>query len=322
MPFYSTTRVIACAASLVLAVFLAPSHSAHAQASMPTETARQFGSEQSAPGLDAVIATQSSPLLQAYGDRFQNTAYKQREVLKLPAQPLPAAIEALIVKHYDHPEMGEGLRLLIANGSVYQTRALFERMEADWKSSKTKRRRGSLSEQILRTNLSGLEPRLLALLALPLDSDRNAAANLAAHLSRRQYLPAIPVLARLGKDLPPNSSLASVYYSNLAGFRTRESMDAIVQRMLWLRTQPASTNPDQEYYYLFSSVLNAPADLPIDEAALKRSLPVPLGERFTPLWIGMLNHRKMTRYAEDAVPLLLDMKHYPRAMEVVLNSGL
>ena len=236
---------------IVAALALAPSI-ALAQANSNEEAkqlAQRLGRERSVEGLQTIVDTRNRELLEWYERGWRTTSEKERDV------PVPAAIEAIIVKNYRDPVVGAPLRTLVsANWTPYRSRELFDLMFEEWRTGKERPTTYPIREGIFRTNLQGIEPIVLAWLAEdpgPGEYDANA---IMAFLSRRKYAPAVPVLAK--RLAAKNAGDGITIASWLMEMGTPEALAVLRDRMAWAEGR---TGGVAERKYIADAIADLPA---------------------------------------------------------------
>lgn len=295
---------LACA--LAYAQAPAPSTNPNAQAK---DLATRLGREQSLEGLETIVAARNVDLFAAY-ERGWREATAGR-----PPQPLPATIEALIVKHYQDPVMGPALRTLCsANWTPYRTRALFDLMFAEWRSGKVRPSTYAIRDAVLRTDLAGIEPPLVEWLQArdaPAPEDMKA---IVGFLGRRGYQPAVPVLAAL--QAQGDRGVEQMASMALLEIRTSEAIEAVLARLAALRGSSASGAQREEREFVALRVAELPPSVPLPYARLRAALPE--GVRTHSLaWLGV---RKDLDAVPDALAVLGDTSQYPRSLEALVAS--
>ncbi len=284
----------------------APMASSNAQAK---ELATRLGREQSLEGLETIVAARNVDLFAAY-----ERGWREATAVR-PPQPLPAAIEAVIVKHYTDPVMGPALRTLCsANWTPYRTRALFDLMFAEWRSGKVRPSTYPLRDAVLRTELAGIEPPLVEWLRArdpPGTEDMKA---IVGFLGRRGNEPAIPVLAAL--QAQGDRGVEQMASMALLEIRTPEAIEAVLARLASLRGPAASGAQREDREFIAARVAELPTSVPLPYARLRAALPD--GVRTHSLaWLGA---RKDPDAVPDALAVLGETSHYPRSLEVLVAS--
>jgi hypothetical protein len=291
--------------ALVLACVLGTSSLALAQAPQkppenPNEAAKalalRLGTERSVEGLQTIIESRNVDLLQQYERGFRQTS------MNMPRRPtpLPAGIEALLVKHYADPVMGGPLRVLCAaNGTVYRSRQLFDLLFAEWRSRKVRPSAYPMNDSALNTDQPGIEAPLLEWLQAadaPAGEDRR---RIVSFLGRRQYAPAAaPLIAMLGKGGDPDA--VHITYA-LLELRTPEAIEAVLEQVVVLRNQPPE-NHREAWEQLALRLANLPASVPLPYKRFRAAMPA--GEpRHAVAW---LIHRKDMDAVPDVLAKLAD----------------
>lgn len=187
----SIALVAALALPLAGAAALSEAEKQLLNAGMSSETAREAGKAADAAALERIVGIGDPNLVQSFSNGMQQARIDQ----------LPGPVEALVVKHYDDPRVGEALRRF----GRYQTRALFDlhyaRVQVAYKSD------DPVFEQILRTDQPGVDEALLKIAArFPTRSgDVNPVALFAG---RHKHPGAIPMLMAALPGIAANGSLA------------------------------------------------------------------------------------------------------------------
>jgi len=313
-------RVIAIAVliftglTIALAQAPAPSPSRSQEAGALAE---RLGREQSAEGLETILRARNEDLLAVYTRAFRDSA--MREAGSRPGGiPLPAEIEALIVKYYDDPKTGAPLLRLIASGwSRYRTRALFDLMLAEWRTGRRRNGGPELRDAILRTDAPGVEAPLLEHLKAmpdPAGYDGNA---IAAFLAARKYRPAVPVLAAIVR----NGQTGAVRSASDALLRIGgpEATAAALARLAWLRDQPAAPAAAGEMASLAGQIAQLPPEEPVSYAALRKALPPDPDQSQKSLLIRFAAKRKDKAAAPDAIAWLGDSKLHRVSLDLLID---
>src|SRR6185369_17999398 len=106
--------------------------------------------------LETIVRARNLDLLAAYDRGLRNAT------LGKPVRaPLPAGIEAIIIRNYADPVIGGALRVLCTGGADYQTRALFDLFYAEWRSGKVRPSTYPMRDSALKTTVEGVEKPLL-----------------------------------------------------------------------------------------------------------------------------------------------------------------
>ena len=162
--------------------------------SISVDSAAQMGKANDAEGLARIIALGDANLVSSFSRAMPR------------ADPLPPAIESLIVKHFDDPRVGAALRAMAIR---YQTRALFDLFYTAARD--TYQNRDPVFEYILRTDQPGIEEAILRL------SPRFPTTTFSpypalAFLGARKYLGAVdPLIAALALDDRGNGTGPALY---------------------------------------------------------------------------------------------------------------
>ncbi len=173
---------------------------------MSTATAEELGKTADAAGLERIIAIGDPSLVTAFSLGLE------RARIEL----MPPAIEALVLKHFDNPQVGAAMRRMPPR---YQTRALFDRRYAVAKAAY--RSNDPVFEEILRTDQPGIDEALLQIASRfpPRMSEANSAI---AFVGRRKHPGAVePLFAELDSSFA-NNAMYSVPFSLLLDYESPE----------------------------------------------------------------------------------------------------
>ncbi len=314
-----TMRAIALPAWIlgIASLVLAGVASAQAPAPAPGDRnaqamalAQRLGGEWSVEGFETVVRSGNPDLVIAYERGFRTTSFKRREEAGRRKVPLPEPIEKIIVEHYRDPGMGRAMmQLFNASGASYRSRALFDLMYADWRSGRIPHGSLLMRDAILSTDLPGIEPQVLEALAGLDAGDGGDGGGIASFLAERRYAPAIPVLVeRLRQAKPGRGTNITVV---LLEFATPAAVGAVLERLAWLRTQPASPDVVSESTSIAQQVANLPPTVPVDYAAFRKGLAET--ER------GALLTFATKRNEKNAVPDMLAMLGDPKLAQGALR---
>lgn len=241
-----------------IAVSLAFAQNANEQA---RQLARRLGSERSVDGLQAIVDSRNRELLEWYERGWRDTSLKEKDV------PVPAAIEAIIVKNYRDPVVGAPLRTLVsANWTPYRTRELFELMFEEWRSGKERPVTYPIREGIFNTSLAGIEAPVCAWLDETPGPGEYDANNIMRFLAKRKYAPAVPAIAKRLRAADAGKGL--MYVDWLQSFGTPDATAAILDRLAWLRERSGGV---EERGYISDRLASLPegtVDLDAFRAAL------------------------------------------------------
>jgi hypothetical protein len=277
--------------------------------------AQKLGRERSVEGLEKIIATRNIDLVSAYESGFREGSMRARDENGGKAIALPPEIEALMIEHYNAPDIGGALRDLCAvNGTRYQTRALFDLMYAEWRSGEIRRSQYPLQDSIFQTDLAGIGAPLLELLQTLKSADSDDGKRIIHFLAGRKYRPAVPVLISLQKDAKPNTGLARTLGAALLEIGTTDATAAVLQRLAWLRDQPSGPDIGKETDFLGAQIAQMPNEVPLDYEAYKKALP----EQAKANLIGVIANRKEKKGVPDLLPFLADDKLHPRVLEILV----
>jgi len=151
--------------------------------SVSADGAAQMGRANDAAGLERIIALGDPNLVSSFSRGMSR------------ADPLPPAIESLVVRNFDDPRVGAALRAMAIR---YQTRALFDKFYAV--AQATYQNRDPVFEYILRTDQPGIDEAILRLAPkFPVTPYSGNAA--LQFLGQRRYPGAVdPLIAALAAD--------------------------------------------------------------------------------------------------------------------------
>ena len=177
--------------------------------SISTDSARAAGKAGDATVLERIVELGDPGLVQSFGYGIQTT-----NVYVLPPQ-----VEAVVIKHFDHPKVGAALRALPGR---YASRALFDlhlaRIKASYRSDEPS------FEQIVRTEQAGVDEEILAV-AGKFPSRNGQLSGAANFLGRRRHAGAIPLLLAAigpGYEPPYNTSLYNTALDLLLAYPSEE----------------------------------------------------------------------------------------------------
>jgi len=282
------------------------------------ELAQKLGRERSAEGLETIIATRNDELLRAYVDEFRKTSMRRFTDNKRKAEPLPADIEALIVKHYSDPKVGGALRTLLThNGTKYQTRRLFDLMYAEWRTGKVRASTYPIIDSILSTDLVGIEAPLLEQLQTLRQPASSDAQRLVAFLGVRKYRPAIPVLAARVRGAAPGNPPTSVLHALLT-IEAGEAVSVTFQRLAWLRAQSQGPEVAREADALILWIAQLPADTPVDFSAFKQAVSATPSDSAKGSLLRFIGVRREQGGVADVLRMLGETQFYRRALAILI----
>lgn len=304
--------------SIPVAAFAQPAAPAANLNQEAIELAQRLGRECSAEGLETIINTHNVDLVTAYERGFRETLTHIATEAKKNI-PLPDDIEALIVKHYDDPQVGAALRMLFTSSrTVYQTRALFDLMYAEWRSGKVRPSTYPIRDSILQTEQPGIEGPLLELLLTLAQPEQADGTRLINFIAARKYRPAVPVFTAMSKNAKPGAQFASTLQGALLTIGTPDAIDALLQRLVWLREQPPGPDVAKEIAALASRISQAPVETPLDYASFRKALPTTLNDEMKSSLLSFIARRKEKQGVPDALLLLAETKFYQRSLEALV----
>ena len=301
--------VLACALANAQAPTPAPNTNAQA-----TELATRLGRERSAEGLETILRAKNVDLLAAYDRGFRETAMRLYTEQGNKSAPVPADVEAVMVRYYADPVMGGRIPGLCGtNGAACQTRALFDLMLAELRSGKFRGSDQDLREATIRSQASGVEATLTAWLDAA-DAPTSYTFNSVVQvLGRRKYAPAVPVLAaRLAKGDPAQAS--PIEYA-LIEIATPAAIDALLARLAALKASPAPTAAQQSKS-LADRMAQIGPEVPIPYERLSAALPAD-SRQYAITW---LTKRKDLEAVPDALALLGDRAMFSNAVNALIAS--
>lgn len=273
------------------------------------ELATRLGREQSLEGLETIVAARNVDLFSAYESGWRNTTAGK------PPQPLPPAIEALIIRNYKDPVMGPALRTLCsANWTPYRTRELFDLMFAEWRSGNVRRSNYDIRDAVLRTDLAGIEAPLLEWLQARDPPKLEDFKQIVGFLGRRHYEPAMPLLVSLQSK--PDRAVAYTASLALLDIGTPAAVDAVLDRLEAAKAATASADEKSNNGYLLQRIAQLPPSLPLPYPRLRKALPDD-NHGYAMTW---LTQRKDLAAVPDTLVLLGDSKTYPGALNALIAT--
>ena len=226
------------------------------------QLAKRLGAERSAEGLQTIVDSGNKELLEWYERGWRDTSLKEKDV------PVPAAIEAIIVKSYRDPAVGAALRTLVsANWTPYRTRELFDLMFEEWRSGRERPASYPIREGIFNTALPGIEAPVLAWLDETPGPGEYDANNIMRFLAKRKYAPAVPAIAKRLRAAEPGKGL--MYVDWLQSFGTPQALAAIVERLGWLRDRSGGI---EERGFIAERLASLPEESHLDLEAFRAAL--------------------------------------------------
>ncbi|MEP7261865.1 MAG: hypothetical protein ABI669_11710, partial [Usitatibacter sp.] len=285
----------------------APATNSNAQAK---ELAQRLGRERNAEGLETILKTRNLDLLDAYMRGSNDTGSKRwNEERKL--NPIPADIEALMLRYYAEPVVGGRLVVLCSNATACQTRELFDLMLADWRSKKA--REFAIKEAVLRSQAPGTSEALTRWLEAADAPTGDALNSTISELGQRKYAPAVPALAKaLAKTNAggPRTNATSA----LGQIGTADAAEALLVRLAVLKKAPVNEDNTREAIGIVGNLTQFA--VPVSYARVGPMLPESAPEYAT-YW---LDKRKDLAAVPDVLLLLGDSKHYPRALDALVAT--
>lgn len=281
------------------------------------DLSQRLGRERSVEGLEAIIEARNVDLLIFYERGFRETTmrlYTERR----GHNPLPAGIEALMVRHYRDPRIGGALRILCAsNGTRYQTRELFDLFLEEWRSGKVRPSTYPMRDSALNTDASGVEAPLLEWLQARAGPAGDDAGSVVRFLAARKYLPAIPALVALQKGA--QSDAARHAAAALLEMGGAQIVAPILERLGWLRAQPSNAETTRELTFLAQRIAALPLDTPVDYATFRKALPEVMSDELKASVVAFARNRTDARAAPDLLRLLADPKQFQPALAALVD---
>ncbi|MGZ5765269.1 MAG: hypothetical protein ACXWHZ_18375 [Usitatibacter sp.] len=309
------TRLLAAAIAITL------SCAALAQAPVPanmnaqaTELATRLGRERSAEGLETIIKSRNVELLAAYGRALANSNKGVDERVR-GLVPMPADLEAVMVRYFADPVMGRRLPTLCA-ASLMRCRspALFDLMLAAWRSSKPGDDTYNLGNAVVLYEAPEALAQLTAWLTATDAPKGEDQARVMRALGQQKYAPAIPVLSALMAQAPPGKP--SVAAEALNSIQTLASAEAVLARMEAIARVPSRPEIVNESKGLAARLAQYPVEVKIPYARVKAALPADTRD-FAIQWLGT---RKDPAAAPDVIVLLGESATYSRSIEAIVAS--
>ena len=305
------------AASIVAACFAFVLLGMHAQAQQPApandnqkakELARRLGKEMSVEGLETIVASRNVDLFTEYERGWREVTAGRKP------QPLPPAVEALLIKNYQDPVMGPALRTLCtSNWTPYQTRELFDLMFAEWRSGKVRPSTYPIRDAVLRTDLKGIEGPLLFWIESPDRPQMEDLRQVIGFLGRRKYEPAIPVITGYLRNADRGTANTAV--AALIDIGTPAAIEVLLARMAEVRADTSPT-AKEERENLANRIAQLPDTLPIPYARFRAALPENT-RRYSVTW---LSKRKDTTAVPDALEYMGDEGGYGPAIQALIAT--
>jgi len=301
-----STRFVRAWASAAAAAWICgyPAIAACAESSAPAvqrtprEEAIRWGREQSAAGLEGVIAADNEYLLEAYAAGFRETVARLRSSGERAT--LPIAIEALVVKHYADPRLGPPLKGLLV-GDGYSSRALFDLRLADWRRARARGQDFEGRHAVLLTTAPGIEDALAGWMQAPDRPTGSDAFAIARVLVKRGHAEALPVVIAMledpaAREIPTLASLALE-----AGGRS--AVPAVLKRAGALVRTPATANDAQT---ILARILELESqDLP-SFAAFRAALPERMNDAQKHLLVRLVQQRADPEGESEMIAMLAD----------------
>jgi hypothetical protein len=281
------------------------------------ELARKIGREGNDDGLRAIIELHQVVLL--------NSAIASYSLSS--SRSLPRSLEALIVAHYNDPDLQRPLLFTIGRGldqegrriPQYHSRALFDLLYADMQNHR-KTRVDDFGRAILivATDLKGIEPELLSVLpSVP----REAQAELVTFLGQRHYAPAVRALRDLQEHTPfardMNGLLGRIDLS-LLSIGTPDAVKAVLDRLAELR-ESNDVQARSEIVYIVDTLRTHGSRSQPHYLALRALLPKELSPDVQGAVVRLIASRKET----DGVPELISATGHgnDEALTALLTLG-
>jgi len=292
----------------------APPDSRNGQA---LELAQKLGNEQSAEGLETIVKTRNWDLLAAYVRGLTQAGMRLSEKPGYKPTTISREIEAIVLRYYDDDDAGPRLwRLCSTSNSWFrcQSRELFDRMLAEYRSGKARNRGEGLFDAIIRSAAPGADAALTRWITAP-DAPKGEWLNsLISQLTARKYAPAVPAISAILDSQPPGKPGNTVFALGL--IQTRESADALLSRLTVLKRAPVTPEIVAESKSIGMALAQFPPEVPISYAKLRAVLPDDVRE-FAATW---LSKRQDLDAVPDALVLMGDKSTYPGAISALLAT--
>jgi hypothetical protein len=292
----------------------APPGSQNAQA---IELAQKLGREASAEGLETIIKTGNWDLLARYVSAYGQGAIRHTPGEGYKVSTIPKDLEAIMLRYYADDEVGPRLWGLCgsSSGARCESRELFDRMLAEYRSGKPRNRGENLFSAMTRSGAPGVEEALTRWLTAPDAPKGQVLSSLMSELGQRKYGPAVPALSSILDAQPPGSPGNALFA--LASIQTEDSANALLSRLAVLKRAPQTPEVVKESRDIGMRLAQFPPAIPISYARLRAALPDEVREFATP-WLAQ---RHDLAAVPDAISLLGDKATYPGAITALIGTG-
>lgn len=263
-------RLLLLLAATALAIGAAAA--APAKATDPIEGARELGARANAQGLARILSAGDRTALRSFVDGYVHW----RTGPEGYRDYLPSDLESVIELHFRDPDpwIGSELHNMLTCKLPevgYRHRELFDAMyeeleartdrEADyfqWIPTRSQTGTGyrpspfRTDENIVCTNLPGIESDLLNLLGNGHSLNLDLSGKVIEFLARRRYEPAVSVLVELQAKAAANAWIARRITEALLAVESASSMEAVRNRLRWLKAQRPSDAVNAEIESILS----------------------------------------------------------------------
>ena len=211
------------------------------------DLAAKLGRENNYDAIPFLVKLKNATLLSYFANNFSGTA--------------TPALEELVIKSRSDSEIGPGGTMrLIRN---YRSRALFEALLSDLRNQATNYEYAA--QVIVRTSLPGIEAELTELLPR---LDPWLANQIAPLLVDRRYMPAEPALVDLIHRIPVDPVELISAAEVVIKLGTPAILNAIVQRLIGLRSLPQNHARDEGLVRLIEVIGSAPPWVKLNRSLL------------------------------------------------------
>jgi hypothetical protein len=274
------------------------------------DLAQRLGREMSVEGLEALVAARNLDLFAQYERGWREVTSNRK-----PQQPLPPAVEAIIIRNYQDPVMGPALRTLCtSNWTHYQTRELFDLMFAEWRSGKVRPSTYPIRDAVLQTELKGIEAPLLEWIRSPNPPQMEDLKQVIGFLGRRKYEPAIPAIVGYMKG--GDRWTVRTADAALIDIATPESIEPVLARMAALRGDAPTAEQKEDREFLTSRIAALPETFPLPYARFKAALP----ENTRKYSVAWLTKRKDMTAMPDVLEYMGDEGGYGPAIQALIAT--
>ncbi len=279
-----------------------------------SELARKLGQERSAEGLETILSSGNVDLLSAYDHGFYETGMRLYTSGGNKRAPVPADVEAVMLRHYQDPVVGPRITGLCGkSGMACQTQALFDLMLAEWRSGKP-RPGASLGDAVLSFQAPGADAALIAWLDAADAPTGGALDSVIQTLGVRKSAGAAPAIAAAMAKAPPGKSGNAPWALSQIG--TAAAAEALLVRLESLKRAPPSKEITEDARRIAGSLAQFPPTVPISYARLRATLPENIRE-YSVQW---LLQRKDLAAVPDALVLLVEPATYSGAINALVAT--